>query len=93
MKNEIILFENQDIKLEVNMHNETVWLTQQQMEKLFDVKHATISEHISNIFKEGELDENTSVGISDKSSGGRKSKIYNLEVIISVGYRVKSKNV
>lgn len=61
------------------------------METLFDVKHATISEHIKNIFKEGELDEKTSVGISDKSSGGRKSKIYNLDIIISVGYRVKSK--
>ena len=62
------------------------------MEELFDVKHATISEHINNIFKEGELDEKTYVGISDKSTGGRKSKIYNLDVIISVGYRVKSKN-
>ena len=62
------------------------------MEILFDVKHATISEYISNIFKEGELDEKNSVGISDKSSGGRKVKIYNLDVIISVGYRVKSKN-
>ena len=91
-RNEIILFENQGVKLEVNLKEETVWLTQAQMEELFDVKHATISEHISNIFKEGELDENTSVGISDKSSGGRKSKIYNLDVIISVGYRVKSKN-
>ena len=91
-KNEIILFENQGVKLEVNLREETVWLTQAQMEELFDVKHATISEHISNIFKEGELDEKTSVGISDKSSGGRKSKLYNLDVIISVGYRVKSKN-
>ena len=90
--NEIILFENQGVKLEVNLREETVWLTQAQMEELFGVKHATISEHISNIFKEGELDENTSVGISDKSSGGRKSKLYNLDVIISVGYRVKSKN-
>ncbi len=62
------------------------------MEELFDVKHATISEHINNIFKEGELDEKTYVGISDISTGGRKSKIYNLDVIISVGYRVKSKN-
>ena len=76
----------------MNLKDETVWLTQAQMEKLFDVKHATISEHISNIFKEGELNETTSVGISDKSSGGRKSKIYNLDVIISVGYRVKSRN-
>ncbi len=91
-KNEIILFENQGVKLEVNLKDETVWLTQAQMENLFDVKHATISEHINNIFKEGELDEKTSVGISDKSSGGRKSKLYNLDVIISVGYRVKSKN-
>lgn len=91
-KNEIILFENQGVKLEVNLSEETVWLTQAQMEELFDVKHATISEHINNIFKEGELDEKTSVGISDKSSGGRKSKLYNLDVIISVGYRVKSKN-
>ena len=91
-KNEIILFENQGVKLEVNLKEETVWLTQAQMEILFDVKHATISEHINNIFKEGELDEKTSVGISDKSTGGRKSKVYNLDVIISVGYRVKSKN-
>jgi len=91
-KNEIIIFENQNVKLEVNMKEETVWLTQAQMEILFDVKHATISEHINNIFKEGELDEKTSVGISGKSSGGRKAKLYNLDVIISVGYRVKSKN-
>ena len=91
-KNEIILFENQGVKLEVNLKDETVWLTQAQMEELFNVKHATISEHINNIFKEGELDEKTSVGISDKSTGGRKSKIYNLDVIISVGYRVKSQN-
>lgn len=52
------------------------------MEVLFDVKYFTISEHINNIFKEGELDENISVGISDKSTGSRKSKIYNLGVII-----------
>ena len=67
-------------------------LTQAQMKELFDVNQSTLSEHINNIFKERELDENTSIGISDKSSGGRKSKIYNLDVIISVGYRVKSKN-
>ena len=52
-KNEIILFENQGVKLEVNLKDETVWLTQARMEELFDVKHATISEHINNIFKEG----------------------------------------
>ena len=90
MKNEIVIFENQDVKLEVNMKEETVWLTQAQMTKLFKVKQNTIAEHISNIFEEGELDERTSIGISDKSSGGRKPVIYNLDVIISVGYRVKS---
>lgn len=91
-KNEIILFENQGVKLEVNLQEETVWLTQKQMAELFDKDQNTINEHINNIFKEGELDENTSTGISGKSSGGRKPKIYNLDVIISVGYRVKSKN-
>ena len=92
MKNEIVIFENQDVKLEVNMKEETVWLTQAQMTKLFKVKQNTIAEHISNIFEEGELDEKTSIGISDKSSGGRKPKLYNLDVIISVGYRVKSQS-
>lgn len=92
MKNEIVIFENQDVKLEVNMKEENVWLTQAQMTKLFKVKQNTIAEHISNIFEEGELDERTSIGISDKSSGGRKPKLYNLDVIISVGYRVKSQN-
>ena len=91
-KNEIILFENQGVKLEVNLREETVWLTQKQMAELFDKDQNTINDHINNIFKEGELDENTSTGISGKSSGGRKPKIYNLDVIISVGYRVKSKN-
>ena len=92
MKNEIVLFTDGDINLEVELSPElkTVWLTQKQMEKLFDVKHVTVSEHISNILASGELDE-TSVGFSDKSSGGRKPKIYNLDMILSVGYRVNSK--
>lgn len=92
MKNEIVLFTDGDINLEVELSPEleTVWLTQKQMEALFDVKHATVSEHISNILASGELDE-TSVGFSDKSSGGRKPKIYNLDMILSVGYRVNSK--
>ena len=92
MNNEIIIFENQNVKLEVNMKDETVWLTQAQMSELFGVQQSTIAEHISNIFSEGELAKETSIGISDKSSGGRKPVIYNLDVIISVGYRVKSLN-
>ena len=69
-----------------------MWLTQKQMAQLFDKDQNTINDHINNIFREGELDEITSTRISGKSSGGRKPKIYNLDVIISVGYRVKSKN-
>lgn len=92
LKHEIILFTDGDVNVEVQIspEQETVWLTQKQMETLFEVKHATISEHISNILSSGELDE-TSVGFSDKSTGGRKPKIYNLDMILSVGYRVNSK--
>ncbi len=91
-KNEIVLFTdgNTEIEVQISPEQETVWLTQKQIEQLFDVKHATVSEHISNILSSGELD-GTSVGFSDKSSGGRKPKIYNLDMILSVGYRVNSK--
>ena len=66
-KNEIVLFTdgNTEIEVQISPEQETVWLTQKQIEKLFDVKHATVSEHISNILSSGELDE-TSVGFSDK---------------------------
>ena len=92
MKDEIVLFSDGtiDVEVQVSPDQETVWLTQRQMEQLFDVKQATVSEHISNILESGELDE-TSIGFSDKSSGGRKPKIYNLDMILSVGYRVNSK--
>ena len=82
MKTEIVLFTDGDknIEVQVSPDKETVWLTQKQMEELFDVRQATISEHINNILSEGELDD-TSIGISDKSSGGRKPKIYNLDMI------------
>lgn len=92
MKNEIDLFTDGDINIEVELSPEleTVWLTQKQMGELFEVKQATLSEHINNIISSGELDE-TSIGFSDKSSGGRKPKIYNLDMILSVGYRVNSK--
>jgi len=92
MKNEIVLFNDGDLNIEVQIspNQETVWLTQKQMGELFDVKQATLSEHINNILESGELDE-TSIGFSDKSTGGRKPKIYNLDMIISVGYKVNSK--
>ena len=77
MKNEIVLFTDGDINIEVELSPEleTVWLTQKQMGELFEVKQATLSEHINNIISSGELDE-TSIGFSDKSSGGRKPKIF-----------------
>ena len=85
MKSEIVLFMDGDtnIEVQINPEQETVWLTQKQMEVLFDVKHATISEHITNILASGELDE-TSVGFSDKSSGGRKPKICNLDFLLGI---------
>ena len=57
MKNEIILFENQNVKLEVNMKDETVWLSIEQMAKLFDRDRTVITRHINNIFKDNELDK------------------------------------
>ena len=59
MKNEIILFENQNVKLEVNMQDETVWLNQLQMAKLFDKDRKTITRHIQNIYRDWELEENS----------------------------------
>ena len=92
MGNEIVLFTSGKTNIEVTVSPEqdTVWLTQKQMGQLFDVRQATISEHITNILSSGELDE-TSIGFSDKSSGGRKPRVYNLDMILSVGYRVNSK--
>ena len=93
MKNEIVIFENQNVRLEVNLKDETVWLTQDQMAKLFGKAKSTINEHIKNIFKEGELEETEVMGKFGNSEFGDKPiNIYNLDMIISVGYRVKSKN-
>lgn len=95
MDNEIVLFETEDnqIILSVPISGETVWLTQDQMSELFDTARSAIAYHISNIFKENELDKDTSVEIFDRSekNASRPPQYYNLDVIISVGYRVKSK--
>ncbi|MBO5096600.1 MAG: virulence protein RhuM/Fic/DOC family protein [Bacilli bacterium] len=93
MKNEIILFENQEVKLEVNMKDETVWLTQEQMSLLFDKAKSTINEHIKNIYKENELNEiETMRKFGNSEFSSKPTNYYNLDMIISVGYRVKSKN-
>ena len=91
MKNELIIFENQNIKLEVNMQDETVWLTQSQMSQLFDRDVKTISKHIKNAFDE-ELDEKSNSQKMRIANSDKPVNIYDLDVIISVGYRVKSKN-
>ena len=97
-KNEIIIFENQNVKLEVNMKDETVWLSLDQMAELFERDKSVISRHISNIFKEEELDKDSTVAkfATVQNEGGRTIRrnieYYNLDAVISVGYRVKSKN-
>lgn len=95
MANEIVLFEDDGIELEVPVspERETVWLTQAQMSELFDTARSSIAYHIGKIFDEEELDKNTSVEIFDRSvkNASRPPVYYNLDVIISVGYRVKSK--
>lgn len=101
MENEIILFENQEVKLEVNMKDETVWLSLEQMAKLFDRNRTVVTRHINNIFKEKELNKKevcakfahtTIHGSLANKMQTRALDYYNLDVIISVGYRVKSKN-
>ena len=96
MKNEIILFENQNVKLEVNMKDETVWLNREQLSKLFDRDVKTIGKHINNALNE-ELDNSTvakfaTVQKEVQREVTREIEYYNLDMIISVGYRVKSQN-
>ena len=101
MKNEIVLFENQDVKLEVNVKDETVWLSLEQMAKLFGRDRTVITRHINNIFKEQELNKNvvcakfahtTEHGAVKRKTQTRELDYYNLDMIISVGFRVKSQN-
>lgn len=88
---EIIKFVDGDFELDDNIspQQNTIWLTQDQIAKLFGKYHSTITEHTNNIFSEGELFEMTSVGNSDITNH-RPAKLYNLDVIIVVRYRVKS---
>ncbi len=100
MKNsEILIYQHQDgnIKIDVRLEEETVWLTQEQMATLFGKGRSTITEHIGNVFKEGELDERSTcrkfrqVRQEGARAVEREIEHYNLDVIISVGYRVKSR--
>ena len=91
IKNEIVLFENQDVKLEVNMKDETVWLSQQQMALLFNSSRTNIIEHINNIYSEEELDKvSTCQNFRQVRKEGnrnvtREIPFYNLDMIISLG--------
>jgi len=98
---EILIYRNPDgdVRLDVRLEDETVWLTQAHMAELFGKGRSTITEHIRNIFAEGELDENvvcrnfrhtTQHGAIEGKTQSKEVKYYNLDVIISVGYRVKS---
>ena len=93
IKNEIIIFENQNIKLEVNMKDESVWLSLDQIAKLFDRDKSVISRHIKNALKE-ELDNSVVAKFATTAKDGKTYQVeyYNLDMIISVGYRVKSQN-
>jgi len=96
--NEILIYQNQDgkIKIDVRLEEETVWLTQEQMAKLFGKGRSTITEHINNVYNESELEENSTcrkfrqVRFEGNREVERDIEHYNLDVIISVGYRVKS---
>ncbi len=94
-KSNIIIYQSEDgqTHIEVRMDEDTVWLTQQQMGELFDKAKSTISEHIKHIFEEGELQQDSVVRkIRTTAADGKPydTMYYNLDVIISVGYRVKS---
>ena len=93
MKNEIILFENQDVKLEVNMKDDTVWLNREQLAMLFDRDIKTIGKHINNALNE-ELDNSVVAKFETTAKDGKTYQVeyYNLDMIISVGYRIKSQN-
>lgn len=90
-KSEIILYQpDETVKLEVRLENETVWLTQQQITELFGRERTVITKHINNVFKEKELEEESNVHFLHIANSDKPVKVYSLDVIISVGYRVKS---
>ncbi len=95
-ENEIVLYQpDATIRLEVRLENETIWLTQQQIADLFGVKQPAISKHLKNIFESGELAEASVHSILEYTAADGKTyktKFYNLDAILSVGYRVNSKN-
>ena len=95
-KSGIVLYQPEgSVSLEVRLENETVWLTQQQISELFGTGRQAITKHLKNIFASNELDENSVCSILELTAAdgkNYKTKVYNLDAILSVGYRVNSKN-
>lgn len=91
MANNIVLFQSSDreISLDVSTDGSTVWLTQAQMAELFEKDQSVISRHISNVFKDGELEKESNMHFLHIAKSDRPVAFYNLDVVISVGYRVK----
>ena len=90
-KNEIVVYRpNETLRLDVNVENETVWLTQAQMVKLFERDQSVIARHIRNAFKEGEVSRESNMHFLHNAISDKPVQCYDLDVIISVGYRVKS---
>ena len=97
MTNEIVLYKpNDQLSLEVKLENETVWLTQEQIAMLFGTQRPAITKHLNNIYRSGELDMESTCSILERMGNDGKqmyqTKYYNLDAILSVGYRVNSKN-
>ena len=90
---ELVIFESEDqaVSLKVPIEEETVWLTQAQMTRLFSVDTTVITRHVNNVFRDEELDEKSNVHFLHIANSDKPVKFYSLDVIISVGYRVKSK--
>ena len=93
MENNIVIFETSDnqVSLNVAVENDTVWLTQAQMVALFERDISVISRHIKNVFKENEVEEKSNLHFLQIPNSDKPVAFYSLDVIISVGYRVKSK--
>ena len=97
-KGDIVIYQSEDgdTKIDVHFQDEMVWLTQAQMEELFQTSHSNVAEHIKNIFAEGELDEAATcrkfrqVRLEGNRNVTREVMYYNLDMIISLGYRIKS---
>lgn len=90
-RGEIVLYQPDDeVRLEVRLEEDTVWLTQAQIAELFQRERTVITRHIGNIFKENEIEENSNVRFLHFANSDKPVKLYSLDVIISVGYRVKS---